>query len=464
LEHERTDPPKRNILIVDDAPANRALLSDILIDAGYTVRPVPGGPEALAEAEAAPPDLILLDIKMPGMDGYQVCQQLKADQRTSDIPIIFMSVLEETQDKIKAFDAGGADYLTKPFEFSEVLARIQTHLALRGARRQLQAANYELERRYREVKTYHDHLEEMVAERTAELRRTNGQLWQEIAARSKAEEELKQYRTHLEELVKRRTAELERSNHQLQAEIAERVRAEAQRDATLATLATIALQNARLYEQAQRDAQMKATLLHEVNHRVGNNLSVLIGLVEIEQSHAQSGELGRYQRAMENMASRLQGLAAVHRMLSASGWTPPRLDELSRRIIETVLKLVPADKDVTVEMLPSEVRVSPKQAHNLALVINELATNAVKYAWRERTEGRIEVRIDLEDDGEMIRFEFRDDGPGYAQDVLRLERHSVGFDLIRDVVNYALDGTLSLHNDAGAVAVVRFKAGVNDTA
>jgi len=138
--------PKGNILIVDDTPANLRLLSRMLTEQGYQVRPVPDGPLALAAARAEPPDLILLDIRMPEMDGYEVCEHLKADAQTGDIPIIFISALDEIGDKVKAFTVGGVDYVTKPFQFAEVLARVETHLALRRLQKQLQDANEKMER------------------------------------------------------------------------------------------------------------------------------------------------------------------------------------------------------------------------------------------------------------------------------------------------------------------------------
>jgi len=138
--------PKGNILIVDDAPANLRLLSQMLAGQGYRVRPVPDGPLALAAVQAELPDLILLDVRMPEMNGYEVCERLKADVETRDIPIIFISALDATQDKVRAFGAGGVDYVTKPFQGEEVLARIETHLALRSLQTRLQEANRKMER------------------------------------------------------------------------------------------------------------------------------------------------------------------------------------------------------------------------------------------------------------------------------------------------------------------------------
>lgn len=141
MDLDQAEASKGNILIVDDTPANLRLLAQMLAEQGYHVRPVPDGSLALAAVQAEPPDLILLDIRMPGMDGYEVCKRLKADPRTSEIPIIFISALEAIQDKVKAFTVGGEDYITKPFQVEEVLARVETHLALRKLQKQLEDAN-----------------------------------------------------------------------------------------------------------------------------------------------------------------------------------------------------------------------------------------------------------------------------------------------------------------------------------
>lgn len=144
-----------NILIVDDTKANLRLLASMLTKQGYHVRPVPDGSKAIAASLAHPPDLILLDIVMPEMDGYDVCRQLKADPRTRDIPVIFISALNDSENKVNAFAVGGVDYISTPFQEEEVLARVNLHLELR---------------RYRQ------HLEELVSQRTVELLTRNTEL------------------------------------------------------------------------------------------------------------------------------------------------------------------------------------------------------------------------------------------------------------------------------------------------
>jgi signal transduction histidine kinase len=146
--NKQTDSHKGDILIVDDDLASFRSLSSMLTAEGYEVRGVPDGPMALTVVENKPPELILLDIKMPGMDGFEVCQQIKADEKSSDIPILFLSALDKLEDKLKGFSIGAADFITKPFQAQEVLARVDIHIKFSRLRQ---------------------NLEEQVVERTAEL-------------------------------------------------------------------------------------------------------------------------------------------------------------------------------------------------------------------------------------------------------------------------------------------------------
>ncbi len=133
--------PASTILIVDDTPANVGVLVDYLEDNGFRVVVAQDGQEGLKRAEFARPDLILLDVMMPGMDGFETCRRLKADDKTRDIPVIFMTALTEAGEKVNAFGVGAVDYVTKPFQIEEVLARVRTHLALRDMQFQLEKQN-----------------------------------------------------------------------------------------------------------------------------------------------------------------------------------------------------------------------------------------------------------------------------------------------------------------------------------
>ena len=156
----------RNILIVDDMPDNLRLLSTMLVSHGYQVRKAINGQLALQGAQLSPPDLILLDINMPKMNGYEVCEQLKVSEITQDIPVIFISALDDVMEKVKAFQVGGVDYITKPFQVEEVLARVQNQLSLRLLQSKLQ-------------------------QQARELHDRNSRLQEEIAERQRAEESIR---------------------------------------------------------------------------------------------------------------------------------------------------------------------------------------------------------------------------------------------------------------------------------
>ncbi|MFN8456426.1 MAG: response regulator [Anaerolineae bacterium] len=132
------------ILVIDDNPANLSVLVDYLIEYGFEVLTARNGTNGIEKAQYVSPDLILLDIVMPGIDGFETCRRLKANPATRDIPIIFMTSLTNTQDKINGFEAGGVDYITKPLQQAEVLARMTLHLQLRNLTRELHQANIKL--------------------------------------------------------------------------------------------------------------------------------------------------------------------------------------------------------------------------------------------------------------------------------------------------------------------------------
>ncbi len=134
-----------DIVLVDDNADNLRLLSNMLKTAGYEVRPTNSGEMALSAIYAKPPILILLDIMMPGMDGFQVCRDLKSKKATQDIPVIFISAMDDLNEKVKAFNMGCVDYITKPFQEEEVMARVKTHLKMEALKKGLEEKNHSLE-------------------------------------------------------------------------------------------------------------------------------------------------------------------------------------------------------------------------------------------------------------------------------------------------------------------------------
>jgi PAS domain S-box-containing protein len=268
---------------------------------------------------------------------------------------------------------------------------------------------------------------------------------------------------------------------------------------SLATTAAIAIENARLYTQAQEDAAVKADLLREVNHRVGNNLMAIIGLMRAERRYAPTEHRDAVETTLDRLVQRVNGLVEVHNMLSHSEWAPVSLKDLAEQIIQMALKALPAGQRirvrVTEEIPPTQapLTLSPRQASNMALVINELATNSIRHALSGRKEAHVSVKIAMAEAdaainrpladaassteapaakatgalaydklraaglrSDIVLFEYRDDGPGYPEDVLELTRHDVGLYLIKRLVTMALQGNLSLTNDKGAVARIYF--------
>ena len=153
-----------SILIVDDTPFNLRFLSDVLSRAGYITHTAADGEQAVQLAQTLPLDLVLLDIMMPGLSGYEVCSHLKADEKTRDVPVVFLSALNQELDKVQAFTVGGVDYITKPFQVKEVLARIETHLTLRFLQKDLEERNLSLQREITERKLAEKALQEQAAE------------------------------------------------------------------------------------------------------------------------------------------------------------------------------------------------------------------------------------------------------------------------------------------------------------
>ncbi len=192
------------LLIVDDMPENIMVLLDFLGMSGFKVLIAQGGRQAIQTVKYGKPELILLDIMMPDMNGFETCEILKSETETRDIPVIFMTALADTEEKIKGFSLGAADYITKPFQHEEVLARIKTHLNLRRLQLKLESQNAELQVEVEQHKHTQNSLEKsasLLEQRTHELESLNAKLQQEVQSRRQVEIALRRANKELKRLA-----------------------------------------------------------------------------------------------------------------------------------------------------------------------------------------------------------------------------------------------------------------------
>lgn len=321
---------KAEILIVDDTAASLDLLSDLLQHAGYAVRPTRDARMALRSALAKAPELILLDVRMPGMDGYELCERLKAEPKTHDIPVIFLSALRETCDKVRGFALGAVDYIAKPFQPEEVLARVRTHIELR----RLQT-----------------HLEDRVAERTAQLRHS--------------EQQLRDSQARLQELTG--------------------------------------------FLQTVREDE-RTTIARELHDELGQALTAL--RIDLGWMKRQYAELGPATAERVNAAYALveRTIDALRRI--SEGLRPGMLDVLGlAAAIENLVNQFAERSGIPCVLTVDrdEFEIDGQLAITVFRLIQEALTNVSRHARASR------VSIDLRETDGMIRIEVRDDGVGFEQ-------------------------------------------------
>lgn len=359
--------PAPTILSIDDQPINQQLLTDCLEADGYRVVLAYNGEDGLRLAGNLHPDAILLDVRMPGsMDGLETCRRLKADPATREIPVIFMTALTEVGDKLAAFAAGGIDYVTKPLEFDEVLARIRTHVSLYSLRRQLERQNLRLQ--------------------------------EEIEARQKAQEAIARTNKELEQLA------IER-NYRNKAE------------GESATLRSLLQERDRML--AERD-EMLRLLAHEVRQPLNNASAALesaglaIGAQHGSDAAAVGKPLERARQVLDHVMGTLNNALAAATMLT-SGAT----ERMAEADAETLVALVVHDIDpsrrgrVTVERT-SGARTVSLQPVLMRLALRNLLSNALDYS---PAGSPVRLRIYDSEEPLAIVFEVCDEGPGVSPEL-----------------------------------------------
>lgn len=354
-EKKKTD--TRDILVVDDTPANLLLLTRILTDHGYHVRPASDGALALQSVAAKAPDLILLDVKMPDMDGLEVCRRLKSDAHSREIPVLFISALGENAEKVEGFRAGGLDYIVKPFNPEEVLARVGTHLRLS-----------ELVKR----------LEQTVGK----LRDANAELSSEIKRRKRAEEALRAANEDLEIRVAQRTAELKHANEQVQHELVEHMRAEEEK--------------IQLEKKLLQSHKMEAigALAGGIAHDFNNILYPIIGMSEMLLEDLPAGS-PEYENMEIIFKAGWRAGDLVKQILSFSRQSehqkiPVRIQHVLKEVLKLTRSTIPSDIEISqsIQADCGLIMADPTQLHQIAM---NLITNA--YHAVEASGGRISIEL-----------------------------------------------------------------------
>ena len=368
-----------NILVVDDTPESLKFLTDMLTSEGYQVYPADSGELALASIAARRPDLIFLDIFMPGVNGFEVCRRLKSREETRRIPIIFISVSTETTQQVEGLRLGAVDFVVKPFRREVLLARLRTHL------------------------------------------------------------ELSRLRSRLEQQVEERTDELRQANERLQIELAELQRAE---------------------NQLSEALKEKEALLRELYHRTKNNMQVIASLLSLQTSYVADEQVSRVFKDMEN---RIRAMALVHQKLYQVGnLSSINLGEYANDLAILLVKSYEVSSDkIKLVVEAEDINVLLETAIPCGLILNELITNALKYAFPGDRAGDLYMRVRKAEAG-MVEMEVADNGIGVAADFDFRENGKMGVQTVFIIAENQLGGEVTVQSRQGVAWLVRFKNPAHD--
>ena len=391
------NPQNPVILCVDDEEANLKLLENILVPRGYAVVSAASGKDALLKIKSQAIDLVLLDIIMPGMDGFEVCRQIKEDPKLRNIPVIMITVLTAKKDRIRGIEAGADEFLSKPFDQTEVLARIKILLRVKELDDERKRAESQKETAFEALQKSHNELDRQVRERTAELAQANEILQADIIKRKRIEEKL------MDSLAE------------------------------------------------------KELLLKEVHHRVKNNLMTIIGLIKMQERKTDDKT---FNNLLLELEGRVRAMALVHESLHKSdNLAHIDLQSYIETLCAQIHAQIGADRDIRFRVQAAGVDVSLEIAVPVGLILNELITNAYKHAFPGGNArfgaDSCEIAVMVKNEGGILTMSVADNGVGLPKDLKWEKADSLGLKLIK-MLSAQLNGSIELERNSGTTFQLRF--------
>ncbi|MCK4764830.1 MAG: response regulator [Candidatus Aminicenantes bacterium] len=458
---------KETILIVDDDPMNLSLLNDYFAASGFRVLVAEDGESAVQRAADLKPDIILLDIKLPGIDGFEVCRRLKGDEKAKDSPILFMTVIAEIAEKVKAFALGAVDYITKPIDLEEVAARVNTHLTIRRLQKKFEEQNLKLQRGEERYKHLLESISDgvyvldrdwrytLVNENAARLVHMSPRdlLGKKITALFPGIEESKFFKTYLDVI---RTGQPGAVVNEFNFPDGPRgwyeVRVYPVPEGILCIAADITAHHL-AREKIKASLVEKEVLLKEIHHRVKNNLQLINSLLSL---HSRRVDDKKSAAVLMEVNNRIHSIALIHEKLyQAEDLARIDFDEYIRSLTGHLRSASPElAPGVRFKIKAGEILFEIGKAIPCALIINELVTNSLKYAFPRQRDGEIAIDLSVVA-GDKAILSVADNGIGLPVDFSIEEAGTLGIQIVKALVKQ-LHGTLKIEKSKGSKFTIEF--------